>query len=453
MKIREIAKPRRIVTGMAPDGSSRIVRVDDLEVVRRGAIGGVGMASLVPGFGIGPSAPRGGYYRTWATDQLPISLPTSGLTAPVHVPHLPDETDEVLRRAAAVGPELGMRAAWVDYADLGAPTEMHWHDSVDIRFVMAGARGQITDDGEEFVWQTGDVLIQNATNHAHWQFGEESAIIGTVVVGGLRVGDHPPVGHLHPVQRGPIGGHRLGESRQRIENLHLEPPWTTDCPPPGKLKRTAETITSFDQVERPRRIVTGMNDRGFTAAARSETALEIDYANALLPAPGPENPLAAYWPIWGADRLPEMLPTDGLAPPFHSEPSDDEAVEALRRSQVLPPPLGYRVGVAKLVSTVEPGPMSWHDSMEIIFVMDGEVDILHDDGSRFTITVGDTLVQNGTNHAWHVRGEQPAWLGIVSFGAIRFGATPPVERISALQRGDRGNRPAEGARFVEGKHR
>ena len=35
---------------------------------------------------------------------------------------------------------------------------MHWHDSIDIRFVMAGERGQVCDSGDEFIWQTGDVM-------------------------------------------------------------------------------------------------------------------------------------------------------------------------------------------------------------------------------------------------------------------------------------------------------
>jgi hypothetical protein len=337
-----------------------------------------------------------------------------------------------------------MRAAWVDYADMGPPGPMHWHDSVDIRFVMAGERGQITDSGEEFVWQTGDVLIQNATNHAHWQFSEESAIIGTVVVGGLRVGAFPPVERLHPVQRGPVGGHRLGETREGQQRLDLERPWTAPPPPPGTLRAGPGSIVSYEQVRRPRRVVTGMNADGLTVRARDEQALEADYAAALLAPPG-SGPLGALFPIWGIDRLPILLPTDGLSPPLDSDPSPEQVPEALRRAHVLPPPLGVRVAVAKMVPTPSPGRMLWHDSMEVIFIMHGEISILHDDGSEFTLTVGDTLVQNGTNHAWHVRAGEPAWLGVVSFGGIRFGASPPLADLHPIQRGS-GNRSGERAR-------
>jgi quercetin dioxygenase-like cupin family protein len=441
MQIRDVVKPRRVVTGMNAEGKSYLARVEEIEVVRPGAIGGQPMGGLVPGAGLGAGPRRGGYYRVWATDQLPVPLPTSGLTAPIDLPHLPEEVPEVLRRAAAVGPELGMRAAWVDYADMGAPSDMHWHDSVDIRFVMAGERGQITDGGEEFVWQTGDVLIQNGTNHSHWQFSDNSALIGTVVVGALRVGAYPPAAALHPVQRGPIGGHRVGETRERQQNLHLERHWQAPSPSPGSLRARPDSVVSYEQVTRPRRVISGVNPNGHTYQARAEEALEADYAAALLPQPG-SGPLGAYFPIWGCDRLPVFLPTDGLAPPLDSEPSPAETPEAMARSHVLPPPLGFRVAVAKLVPTPQPGAMTWHDSMEVIFVMHGEVAILHDDGSEFTLRPGDTLVQNGTNHAWHVRGDGPCWLGVVSLGGIRYGATPPREQLHAVQRGS-GNRTGE----------
>jgi quercetin dioxygenase-like cupin family protein len=308
---------------------------------------------------------------------------------------------------------------------------MHWHDSVDIRFVMAGVRGQITDSGQEFVWQTGDVMIQNGTNHSHYQFDDESCVMGFVVLGALRVGPFPPVEQLHPVQRGPVGGHRPGETRDKGPM----PPWTAPKPSAAEsaLALDSSMLKSYDDVVRPRRVVTGMNAEGLSYLARVEEVDEIDYEHALC---GEKSEhIGAIFPIWGADHLPEFLPTDGLAPRLDNHPTADGALDALHKSHVLPPPLGYRVLVVKLVPTAERSAMSWHDSYDVIYVMHGEVTLYHDDGSEFQLGVGDTVIQNGTNHAWRNHGDGDAWLGVVTLGAARFGPAPPADQVHPVQRG------------------
>jgi quercetin dioxygenase-like cupin family protein len=443
MKIREVVSPRRIVTGLNERGESCIARVEKVEIARTGWV----VPQPLPGALLPYTMPepedfehRGGYYRMWASDHLPLPLPREGRAPVLDIDVTPEETPDILRIAGACPPPLGMRAAWARYGNKGGPGPMHWHDSIDIRFVMAGVRGQVADSGEEFVWQTGDVMIQNGTNHSHYQFDDESCIMGFVVLGALRVGKFPPVDELHPVQRGPVGGHRLGETRGK----QPMPPWSAPKPKESdsKLKLLPEMIKSYEDVVRPRRVVTGMNSDGKTYLARVEEIEEIDYEYALRGPKGEQ--IGAIYPVWGADRLPELLPTDGKAPAFDTHPSADEALDALHRSHLLPPPLGYRVSVVKMVPTAERTAMRWHDSYDVIYVMHGEVTIYHDDGSELQLEVGDTLIQNGTNHAWRNRGNVDAWLGVVSLGAARFGPTPPESDLSPLQRGS-ANRTGERA--------
>lgn len=415
MEISEVFHPRRVVTGLDAQGTSRLARVEEIEPAR------VEYAAHTPVEAYNPtwSPPQTYYHRVWASDRLPVPLPSDGLTPPIDSSPTPGETAEHLRRAYAVPPPLGFRAAWVRGQGPGPITPIAWHDSTDIKFTMGGEQGYLFDDGTELVLRAGDVLVENGTNHAHQDFSANNVFHGYLVVGGLRVGKHPPYEMLHPVQRGPVGGHRSGEIRDK------EPltPWTAPAPPQPKYL-DAGKVLSMSEVDRPRRIVAANRPDGRSSVARLEEVAPVDH------------PIFSSWfPIWGADRLPLYLPCDGLAPPFESLPTPDEAEEALQRSHYLPPPLGYRVGVAKLDPMERPGAMHWYDSVEIYFVMHGEVSYMVDSGDAVDLRAGDTLIQNGTNHAWHNRGDAPVWLGIGVFGAVRFGAHPPLENLHAVQRG------------------
>jgi uncharacterized cupin superfamily protein len=422
MEISEVFHPRRVVTGLNAEGKSCLARVEEIHPARvEYAINSPIQANL-PTW----TPPRTGYHRVWASDRLPVPLPSDGLTPPIDSNPTPDETPEHLRRAYAVPPPLGFRAAWVRGRGPQPIVPMHWHDSTDFKIMMAGEQGYVHDDGTEIVLRAGDVIVQNATHHAQQDFSENNAIQGYIVVGGLRVGAHPPYETLHPVQRGPVGGHRSGEIRGKQPSA----PWTAPAPPPPKF-RDAGTVLSMSEVERPRRIVTGNRPDGTSCVARCEEVEATDH------------PIFGTWfPIWGSDRLPLYFPTDGLAPPFDSFPTPEEAREALRRSHFLPPPLGYRVGIAKLDPSERPGVMHWYDSVEVYFIMHGEVTHMLDSGEAIDLRAGDVLIQNGTNHAWHNRGDGPVWLAIGAFGAVRFGAHPPLASLHPVQRGS-GNRPGE----------
>ena len=49
----------------------------------------------------------------------------------------------------------------------------------------------------------------------------------------------------------------------------------------------------------------------------------------------------------------------------------------------------------------------------------GEVVLELDDGAEVTLRPGDTVVQNGTRHAWRNRTSEPAVLVVVLVGAKR----------------------------------
>jgi uncharacterized cupin superfamily protein len=50
-------------------------------------------------------------------------------------------------------------------------------------------------------------------------------------------------------------------------------------------------------------------------------------------------------------------------------------------------------------------------------VLSGEVVLELDDGAEVTLRPGETVVQNGTRHAWHNRGEVPAHVAVFLIGA------------------------------------
>jgi quercetin dioxygenase-like cupin family protein len=171
-------------------------------------------------------------------------------------------------------------------------------------------------------------------------------------------------------------------------------------------------------IERPRRVVSGTNSAGRSYYARVEDVDAIDAP------PGAEG--VQTWQMWRGDRLPDLLPTDGLTPPFGDAIDTEQTPEALRRSSLRPEPLGYVASVSKIAPTAGPSRFHWHTSLDVIFVMAGELEYLLDGGDRIDLRPGDVVIQHGSNHAWHNSGNVPAVLGTASIGAAWFGPAPPA---------------------------
>jgi len=123
---------------------------------------------------------------------------------------------------------------------------------------------------------------------------------------------------------------------------------------------------------------------------------------------------------WGQDGLPMALPTTAETPEHDGElwpPADgvrmthivflpdDEATEA-------------EGGVLDAVMAEGDG-MHQTESLDIGWVIEGELGLEMDDGSVQWLTAGDLIVQNGTRHKWRNRSGKPAVGGFVTLGAQR----------------------------------
>jgi mannose-6-phosphate isomerase-like protein (cupin superfamily) len=141
------------------------------------------------------------------------------------------------------------------------------------------------------------------------------------------------------------------------------------------------------------------------------------------------SPGAEFHQLWGGDEAPRF-PDDGSLPPHH---------------RYFPPIGGFRFGLFTvapdgeatvpddipaafaeledllpgLAAHMEPGAPGMHTTATIDFevVLDGEVTLELDDGAERVLRPGDTVVQNGTRHAWRNRGDVPARLAVFIIGA------------------------------------
>lgn len=171
-----------------------------------------------------------------------------------------------------------------------------------------------------------------------------------------------------------------------------------------------------------RRIVTGHGPDG-TSRVASDTL--VDPITVAL-SPGTE-----FFTLWGGDRLPSF--------------ADDGSPHAF--STYFPPPGGFRF----CVTTVAPGGvrpeipdkeaamremeeklpglaarmdphipgMHSSDTMDFIYVVSGEIWMTVDDGTEVLLHAGETLVQNGTRHAWKNKGTEPCSFVVCFIGTPR----------------------------------
>jgi mannose-6-phosphate isomerase-like protein (cupin superfamily) len=170
-----------------------------------------------------------------------------------------------------------------------------------------------------------------------------------------------------------------------------------------------------------RRIVTGVDRDGKAVVVSDGYAPRThDYAHipgmseTLLWAREPGEPIGD-----GADLTPHVrrtLPTvGGTRFLFVAIPPDgaiaDPAAAAAERRAVNP-------DLAELFEPGDPG-MHTSETVDYVVVLDGEIWLEVDDGVLTKVRHGDTVVQNGTRHAWRNHGTAPATLAVVQVGAAR----------------------------------
>jgi mannose-6-phosphate isomerase-like protein (cupin superfamily) len=125
-----------------------------------------------------------------------------------------------------------------------------------------------------------------------------------------------------------------------------------------------------------------------------------------LPAAGVEEDAPRYFPPAGGFRYHVFT----LPPASATPPADLDLGAALAEfDQGLP-------GMAEHMEPDNPG-MHTTDTIDIDFVISGEVYLELDDGAEVLLQPGDIVVQNGTRHRWNNRSDAPVTMAVAIFGA------------------------------------
>jgi cupin domain len=171
-----------------------------------------------------------------------------------------------------------------------------------------------------------------------------------------------------------------------------------------------------------RRVVTG-HDRSGKAVFVSDSQVEPITAELM---PGSE-----FHKLWGGDKTPQF-PDNGAEQPqptyfppiggfrfgmFSLPPQSSAAPQAPRDMAAAANELEAKLpGLAGYMEPDAPG-MHTTDTIDFEVVLEGEVWLELDGGKEVHLLPGDTVVQNGTRHAWHNKGTKPARLAVFICGA------------------------------------
>lgn len=172
-----------------------------------------------------------------------------------------------------------------------------------------------------------------------------------------------------------------------------------------------------------RRVVTGTTPEGRSVFTSDErvAAVTLDLlpgfefhrlwgsdAPATLPESGAPRPPMPYFPAAHGFRFGLFtVPPDstGLPPEF------DIAAALAQMEQLLP-------GMASHMEPDNPG-MHTTATVDFEYVVSGRVVLELDDGASVELGPGDTVVQNGTRHAWRNPFDEPCQMVVVLIGATR----------------------------------
>lgn len=170
-----------------------------------------------------------------------------------------------------------------------------------------------------------------------------------------------------------------------------------------------------------RRVVTGHTKKGKSIIA-SDMQIE-----GITPFWGDE-----FHQLWGADVIP-TFPDDGSPrqshgyfPPvggfrfglFTVAPADYEIPKQIDEEKEL---REFEETLPGILPLIEPGSSGMHttNTIDFEYIISGEVWLELDDGVEIHLRPGDTVVQNGTRHAWHNKGTEPCRIVVCIIGALR----------------------------------
>lgn len=178
----ELPPIRRIVTGMGPDGRSRIIEDGPPPVISKPAAR-PGMCNA----------------NIWATSTTPVTVGEpdriaghTGLYPPkngtvIRIMDIPPETEispTPLAPSAAPGesffPDRDRRKG-----DTSRHPNMHITDTVDYAIILFGEMYAVMEEGEALM-KAGDVLVQRGTNHAWSNRSDKICRVAFILVDGSR---------------------------------------------------------------------------------------------------------------------------------------------------------------------------------------------------------------------------------------------------------------------------
>ncbi|HTD75181.1 MAG TPA: cupin domain-containing protein [Steroidobacteraceae bacterium] len=171
-----------------------------------------------------------------------------------------------------------------------------------------------------------------------------------------------------------------------------------------------------------RRVATGQSADGKSVIVADESIEPVMVALA----PGLE-----CFPIWGSDRA-VNLPHDGSKPltsgwfPPQSGfrftiltiPPDDQAAPPADIKAALAEASEKLPGMLEAVDVAFPH-MHATDTVDFVVVLSGRLCLEVDDGKEVELSPGDSVIQNGTRHAWHNRSSVPCQIVSATIGARR----------------------------------
>lgn len=170
-----------------------------------------------------------------------------------------------------------------------------------------------------------------------------------------------------------------------------------------------------------RRVVTGHTPDGKATVASD---IEVDAITFPL-VPGEEHHM-----LWGADTV-STFPDDGSPRPtttfFPPVGGFRFGLFTVPPESVLPPEnIDIDVALREveekfpgLLAYLEPNTAGMHttNTIDFEYVISGEVWLELDDGMKIHLRPGDTVVQNGTRHAWRNKGTEPCRMVLCMIGA------------------------------------
>jgi mannose-6-phosphate isomerase-like protein (cupin superfamily) len=171
-----------------------------------------------------------------------------------------------------------------------------------------------------------------------------------------------------------------------------------------------------------RRVATGQTSDGKSVIVADESIEALTVALA----PGLE-----CFPIWGSDRA-VTLPHDGAKPSTSgwfpqqhgfrftilSIPPDGQAAPPADLQAALAEAAEKLPGMIDAADTEFPH-MHTTDTIDFVVVLSGRLWLEVDDGKEVELAPGDSVIQNGTRHAWHNRSSAPCEIVSATIGARR----------------------------------